>query len=126
MLWLIAMRRRGLLATCLLVLGCLIGCGPQYPDPSYPASASAGEAIATAVAAGVLWAAAGGCNLQGCPYGSFCEEKSGFCRVRKCSQGCPAMTTCNEGLDLCQAPPSAQAASGFLPQNGLRSLGGGY
>jgi hypothetical protein len=68
--------------------------------------------------------AAGGCRLQGCPYASFCDEKSGFCEVRKCMEGCPAMTVCNEGMDRCQAPPPAQAPTDLLPQDDRRNLPG--
>ena len=71
----------------------------------------------TAAAAGVVWAVGGGCRLQGCPYGTYCDEKSGFCEVKKCSQGCPEGTICNEGLDRCQAAPPAQAPTDFLPQD---------
>lgn len=85
-------------------------------EPAGNVGSAAGAGI-TAAAAGVLWAAGGGCRLQGCPYGTYCNEKTGFCEVRKCAQGCPDGTVCNEGLDRCQAAPPARAPSDFLPQD---------
>jgi hypothetical protein len=88
------------------------GCGG-----SSTAGAPAAGAVVTAVAAGVLWASAGGCKLQGCPYGTYCDKKSGFCEVHKCSEGCPDGTVCNEGLDRCQAPGPGAVPSDRLPQD---------
>lgn len=82
-----------------------------------PAVGNTGGAIITAVAAGTLWAAAGGCKLQGCPYGTYCDKKSGFCEVHKCSEGCPEGTVCNEGLDRCQAPGPGNMPNDRLPQD---------
>jgi len=78
-------------------------------------NASGGQALGNAVVAGVLWAAGGGCRLQGCPYGSYCSFDSGFCQTRKCSEGCPDNTVCNEGLDRCQAPGPAKIPNDFQP-----------
>lgn len=97
------------------------GCGGAPIAPTVAGSQSVaytGAAI-TAVAAGVLWAVGGGCKLQGCPYGSYCNQKTGFCDVRKCSEGCPDFTVCNEGLGRCQAPPPANPPTDFLPEDNL-------
>lgn len=111
--------RAGLRASMLALL--VAGCGAAPSAPSVVGSQSVaytGAAI-TAVAAGVLWAVGGGCKLQGCPYGSYCNQKTGFCDVRKCSEGCPALTVCNEGLGRCQAPPPANPPTDFLPEDNL-------
>src|SRR4051812_35583737 len=89
-----------MLLTCLGTAGC--GGSPQ-PAPGN----NAGAAAITAAAAGSLWALGGGCRLQGCPYGSYCNQKSAFCDVRKCADGCPEGTVCNEGLGRCQEPQRA-------------------
>lgn len=101
----------------------LLGCGSsQGSDPfavgqgSSGAENAAGAGI-TAAAAGVAWAVGGGCRLQGCPYGTYCDETTGFCQVRKCSEGCPGGTVCNEGLDRCQAVPPARNPTDLLPQD---------
>jgi hypothetical protein len=77
------------LAACALGLS---GCGGSQP-PSTLEGASQGQiaagAAVTAIAAGAMWAAGGGCRLQGCPYGSYCNQKTGFCDVRRCNEGCP-------------------------------------
>src|SRR5690349_13123256 len=91
------------LAAALLLA--IASCGGAPSAATFTGSQSVaytGAAI-TAVAAGVLWAVGGGCKLQGCPYGSYCNQKTGFCDVRKCSEGCPDFTICNEGLGRCQA-----------------------
>jgi hypothetical protein len=77
----------------------------------------AGGANITAIAAGTLWIAGGGCRLQGCPYGSYCNKQSGYCDVRRCDMGCPDGTVCNEGLGRCQAPPPPSTPNDFLPQD---------
>ncbi len=74
-------------------------------------------AVGSVVIASAMWAATGGCNFQGCPYGSHCNAKTGFCDVTKCAEGCPNDTVCNEGLGLCQAPPPAQGPNDFLPDD---------
>jgi hypothetical protein len=81
----------------------------------------AGAAV-TATAAAAMWVAGGGCKLQGCPYGSYCNEKSGYCDVKKCSEGCPVGTVCNEGLDRCQVAPPPQVPSDQLPQDDARNF----
>jgi hypothetical protein len=111
------MGQRSGLSLALMALFACVACGGPQRLPGEPGSANPGLAVGTAVAAGVVWAAGGGCRLQGCPYGSYCDEKSGFCEVRKCSEGCPTMTVCNEGLDRCQAPAPATGPSDRLPQD---------
>jgi hypothetical protein len=95
------------------------GCAGSAPTPGGSQAVNAGGALITAIAAGALWAVGGGCRLQGCPYGSFCDQTSGFCEVRKCSRGCPEGTICNEGLDRCQAPPPPNPPTDFLPEDNL-------
>lgn len=107
--------RAGVLA--LLVAGC--GGAPAGPSVMGSQSVAYTGAAITAVAAGVLWAVGGGCKLQGCPYGSYCNQKTGFCDVRKCSEGCPDFTVCNEGLGRCQAPPPPNPPTDFLPEDNL-------
>lgn len=92
------------------------GCGGSGASGGSGVSGPGGAAI-NAMAAGVLWATAGGCKLQGCPYGSYCDHKSGFCEVHKCADGCPDGTVCNEGLDRCQAPGPPNVPSDRLPQD---------
>ena len=70
-----------------------------------------------ATAAATLWAVGGGCKLQGCPYGSYCDKKSGFCDTRTCGEGCQSNTSCNEGLDRCQDPAPASPPNDFLPSD---------
>lgn len=96
------------------------GCAGRQAGPNGPGEATAvtaGGAAGTAAAAGVIWAAGGGCRLQGCPYGSYCNRDTGLCDVRKCSQGCPSGTVCNEGLDRCQGPSPANTPNDRLPQD---------
>ena len=96
----------------------MLGCGgPQPVEPGTSVGTNAAGAGITAAAAGVVWAAGGGCRLQGCPYGSYCDQKSGLCEVRKCSEGCPDGTVCNEGLNRCQAHAPASPPSDRLPQD---------
>lgn len=117
MLWSPQMPRitRALVAS--LALGAFFGCGRAAPEMGDPGSGTAGDAVINAAAAATLWVAAGGCKLQGCPYGSYCNEKTGYCDTRKCSEGCPPMTVCNEGLDRCQQPPIAKTPTDRLPQD---------
>src|ERR1700712_2908254 len=116
------MRRLRALVSCLCFFPVAFGlsaCGAassqQIPQGSKVPNASAGDAIANAVAAGVIWATGGGCKLQGCPYGSYCSYDTGFCQTRKCSEGCPLNTVCNEGLDRCQVASPARPPSDYLP-----------
>jgi len=106
-------------ATILCIWACLAWLGCHSPPPAGPVmpGGTAGGAAITAAAAGVLWAVGGGCRLQGCPYGTYCDEKTGFCQTKKCSEGCPNGTVCNEGLDRCQVAPPPQTASDLLPQD---------
>ena len=99
------------------LLSCATSSGNAGQTAAYSNNANMAGAALTAVAAGVVWAAGGGCRLQGCPYGSFCNEDSGFCDVRRCSQGCPPDTVCNEGLDRCQMRPPPQTPTDRLPQD---------
>jgi hypothetical protein len=103
-----------------IALAQLLSCGPSAvggQNAAYSNSANMAGAALTAVAAGVVWAAGGGCRLQGCPYGSYCNQDSGFCDVRRCEMGCPRDTVCNEGLNRCQVQPPAQGPSDLLPQD---------
>jgi hypothetical protein len=115
--------RAGSATGALLWLGLSVGCGGAAPTPT-AAGASQGQiaagAAATAIAAGAVWAMGGGCRFQGCPYGSYCNQKSGFCDVRRCDQGCPEGTICNEGLGRCQASPPPAVPNDFLPQDDAR------
>jgi hypothetical protein len=101
----------------------LMSCGGSAPTPTM-AGASQGQiatgAAITAIAAGAVWAVGGGCRFQGCPYGSYCNQKTGFCDVRRCDQGCPVDTVCNEGLGRCQASPPPAVPNDFLPQDDAR------
>jgi hypothetical protein len=110
------------LCVALLIGACAGGQAPVAMDPSTNAGNAGGAAI-TAAAAAALWAAGGGCKLQGCPYGSYCNHSSGFCDVRKCSDpgGCPDGTVCNEGLDRCQMAPPPNTPNDFLPQDSVRA-----
>jgi hypothetical protein len=120
-------RRRALKSLAGSALWLAAGCGSAPPGPSSSlVGASQGQiaagAAVTAIAAGALWAAGGGCRLQGCPYGSYCNQQTGFCDVRKCSEGCPDGTICNEGLGRCQATPPPKVPNDFLPQDDKRQL----
>jgi hypothetical protein len=109
-----------------LAVAQLLSCGPSAvggQNAAYSNSANMAGAALTAVAAGVVWAAGGGCRLQGCPYGSYCNQDSGFCDVRRCEMGCPRDTVCNEGLNRCQVQPPAKSPNDLLPQdNKLNNL----
>ena len=98
-----------------LVVSIAFGCAAPTATPG--PTTSGGAAAATAGAAAAVWAAGKGCRLQGCPYGSYCNEESGFCEARSCSEGCPENTVCNEGLDRCQAAPPPDTPNDFLPQD---------
>lgn len=80
-------------------------------------TAVAGGAVANATMAAAMWAVGGGCKLQGCPYGSYCNKNTGFCDTRRCSDGCPEGTVCNEGLNRCQGPQPASPPNDFLPSD---------
>jgi len=112
------------LGAAILVLPLLaLGCGGASPSPPL-SGASQGQiatgAVVTAIAAGTLWAVGGGCRLQGCPYGSYCNKETGFCDVRRCDQGCPDGTVCNEGLGRCQVSAPPAVPNDFLPQDDAR------
>ena len=103
-----------------LLGGLSLGCaGSSAPTAAGSQSVNATGALVTAIAAGALWAVGGGCRLQGCPYGSYCNQTNGFCEVRKCSEGCPDDTICNEGLDRCQVAPPPNPPTDFLPEDNL-------
>jgi len=72
-------------------------------------------AAGNAAMAAAAWAIGKGCNMQGCPYGSYCNHATGFCDTRKCDEGCPKDTACNEGLNRCQDPAPASPPNDFLP-----------
>ena len=114
-------RRAWLGALALAASSSLWGCaGANSAGPNTPGvSTSATGAAATAGAAAVLWAVGGGCKLQGCPYGSYCNKDSGFCEAKRCSEGCPDGTVCNEGLDRCQVAPPPKTPNDFLPQDSV-------
>lgn len=105
-----------------LSLSLWMGCGgasPSLGGGPGQGGAGAGGAAATAGVAAVVFAVGGGCKLQGCPYGSYCNADSGFCDVRKCTDpsGCPPGTICNEGMNRCQAPGPPSTPNDFLPQD---------
>ncbi|HVZ34174.1 MAG TPA: hypothetical protein VG963_17225 [Polyangiaceae bacterium] len=91
--------------------------GAQVAPQGNAAAVNATGTAITAAAAGVAWVAGGGCKLQGCPYGSYCNMQSGYCAVRRCSLGCPEGTVCNEGLDRCQAHAPPALPNDLLPQD---------
>jgi hypothetical protein len=101
-----------------------ISCGSvPAGQPKYGGSQEAnivGAAVTAAVAT-TAWVVAG-CKLQGCPYGSYCNGKTGYCDAKKCSEGCPENTVCNEGLDRCQVAPPPPAQGDFLPQDSALNL----
>lgn len=84
---------------------------------SATSATGAGGAVANVTVGAALWAVGKGCNMQGCPYGSYCNKATGFCDTRTCLEGCPENTTCNEGLNRCQDPAPASPPSDFLPQD---------
>ena len=83
--------------------------------------AAAGAAITTAIAAGT-WVVAGGCKLQGCSYGAYCDEASGLCVAESCSEGCPLGKHCNEDIDRCEDLPNVRIGNGsnLPPQDPAR------
>lgn len=82
-----------------------------------PVSTSPGAAAGTAIAAGAVWIAGGGCRLQGCGYGAYCDRNTGLCVAHTCAKGCPSGTVCNEGLNRCQDAPPPRTPNDFLPQD---------
>ncbi len=77
-------------------------------------------AAGNVVVGAAMWALGKGCNMQGCPYGSYCNHESGFCDTRRCQDGCPESTACNEGLNRCQDPPPPSVPNDFLPSDSQR------
>jgi hypothetical protein len=111
-----SLRRSLALSTIWLAMAC--GSSTQLA----PGVAGPAGAAGTAVVAAVVWAVAGGCKLQGCPYGSYCNEHNGLCVAQTCAAGCPHGKVCNEGLNRCQDAPKAKVPSDFLPQDDRRNL----
>ena len=63
------------------------------------------EAAVTAVAAGALWAGAGGCATAGCRHPMVCNTGSGFCEHLACGENasvCPAGTRCEPTTRTCR------------------------
>jgi hypothetical protein len=112
-------RTAWLSALAFVALSTQWGCaGENQAGPNAPGvGTSVAGAGGTAAAAAVLWAVGGGCKLQGCPYGSYCNKESGYCEVVRCADGCPSGTVCNEGLDRCQMAPPPSTPNDFLPQD---------
>ncbi|HKO90999.1 MAG TPA: hypothetical protein VJU61_07605 [Polyangiaceae bacterium] len=85
--------------------GCYTESRCQYPTGPCVETGGAAEAAVTAVAAGALWATAGGCNVAGCRPPLVCNTTSGYCNYARCDEGgppCPPGTRCNSKTSLCQ------------------------
>ena len=95
-------------------------CGGTSAGIGGGAGGGTAGAVGTAGAAAVL-SVAGGCKLQGCSYGSYCNKDSGYCDTRKCTdpEGCPPGTVCNEGMNRCQEPGPPNTPNDFLPQDSV-------
>ncbi len=86
---------------------------PGLPYPSGAASA----AVTTAAVAAVAQVATG-CKFQGCPYGSYCNTKTGFCEARKCGEGLPWQYDLQRGPQPLPRPlPRPRPPNDFLPQD---------
>jgi hypothetical protein len=100
----------GMLAWAWAVCGAS-GCATQ--QATFASTDPVAAAINVAVAAAATGAV--GCKFQGCPYGSYCDQNTGWCVARRCGDGCPDGTVCNEGLDRCQAPAPPATPNDWLP-----------
>lgn len=102
-------RGLALLPAALLASGWASGCATQmYCDyPTGPCTQAGGptEAAVTAVAAGALWAGAGGCKIAGCRHPLVCNPASELCEYLPCGENksvCPAGTRCESSTQTCR------------------------
>lgn len=92
-----------------IAVGWSSGCTSQlYCDyPTGPCTEAGGptEAAVTAVAAGALWAGAGGCKIAGCRHPLVCNSGSELCEYLPCGENksvCPAGTRCEPTTQTCR------------------------
>lgn len=66
-------------------------------------SSDPGVAIGNAAAASAVWAAGGGCKINGCLPPMRCNAKTGLCEHLPCDEGhpCPAGYTCDDDSGTC-------------------------
>src|SRR5262245_29749883 len=81
-----------------LANGCVSQMSCDVPTEPCVETGGPGEAAVTAVAAGALWAGAGGCTTNGCRPPYVCNTGSGLCEHMRCGEGvggCPPGTECD-------------------------------
>lgn len=98
---------RGALATVVV----LVGCGPMLPDGRVH-STSPGLALANVAVGGVLYVAAGGCKISGCPTNTKCNVVTERCDPVKCDRtSCGPDAVCDEDTGKCIAGSAVKAPS---------------
>jgi len=99
---------QGVLALALVgvwLSGCYTESRCEYPTGPCVEVGGPAEAAVTAVAAGTLWATAGGCEVAGCRPPLVCNTSSGFCNYARCDEGgpaCPPGTRCEVKSGTCR------------------------
>lgn len=103
----------GLLAVALVgaSIGGLAGCGPMLPDGRVH-STSPGLALANVAVGGVLYVAAGGCKISGCPTNTRCNLATERCDPIACDRrSCGPDAVCDEASGKCIAASSVKPAT---------------
>jgi hypothetical protein len=66
-----------------------------------PRAPVAETAVVATTAAAVLYVAAGGCKIAGCPGALACNPATERCEELPCAAGCPAGSRCDASDDRC-------------------------
>ncbi len=95
------MQKAALPLVVFAVLGsACVGSHPYYPGVGYSTSPAA--AVANVAVAGVLYVAAGGCKIAGCPTNTKCNVVSERCDPVKCAKtDCNPDEVCEESTGRC-------------------------
>jgi hypothetical protein len=93
-----------LLASAWLGVGCASQLVCETPSGACVNTGGPTEAAVTALAAGTLWAAGGGCAIAGCRYPLQCNQGSGLCEHLRCGEhrDCPVSTSCDQSTYTCR------------------------
>jgi len=87
----------------------LVGCAPMLPDGRVH-STSPGLALVNVAVGGVLYVAAGGCKISGCPTNTRCNLVTERCDPNKCDRtSCGPDAVCDEDTGKCIAASAALA-----------------
>lgn len=105
----------------LAVLVTLVGCGPMLPDGRVH-SHSPGLAAANVGVGAILYVAAGGCKISGCPTNTRCNVTTERCDPVRCDKtSCSPDQTCDEASGNCvpigiaKAAPAASSSTTTTP-----------